>query len=121
MTFYSDMQNVVSEVMSGDFSQGVVKLISVTPGAGPEDNPGQPSELVHLLDAVVSGVSYNFVKRGLAVESDLMVISSVLSNVTPTEKDFIEIDGVRYKIHKDVSVPASGTKVAWKFIVRKGA
>jgi len=44
----------------------------------------------------------------------------VVSGVTPNMRDFIEVDGERLKIVQDISTPAAGVRVVWKFIVRKG-
>lgn len=120
MTFYKDMQNITSDILS-EFQQGSVKLIKITPGSGPADNPGPSTEQEYELNAAVNGVSFKFVSAGFAVESDLQVIASVLEGVTVNPCDQIEIDGLRYKIISDRSTPAAGVKVAWKFIVRKGS
>lgn len=119
MTIYDDFQGLTTELM-GEFKQGSVILVAVAPGTGPADNPGNPTETEYLLKATVKGVSFKYVRQGLAVETDLIVTSAVLSTVTPDKNSFVKIDGVKHKIVQDVSVPAAGTKVAWKFIVRKG-
>jgi len=119
MTIYDDLQSVTSELLE-EFQQGSISLIKLEPGTGPVDNPGPASETAYNLNATVSGVSFKHVANGFAVESDLMVTSAVRSDVTPSEKDFISIDGTLHKIVKDMSAPAAGTKVAWKFIIRKG-
>lgn len=119
MTIYDDLQLVASELLT-EFAQGVVTLIKITPGTGPADNPGPATTVSHPLSAVVKGVSFENVSRGLAVSSDLEVTTAVLDGVTPTEKDFIEIDGTQYKVVQLVNTPAAGTQTVWKFIVRKG-
>ena len=119
MSIYDDLQPVASELL-GEFKQGTVYLIKMTEGNGTPDDPGDPTETKYELDATVKGVSFKYIEQGFALESDLMVTSAVRDDVTPDGDDFIEIDGVRHKIHRDMSVPAAGTKIAWKFIVRKG-
>jgi len=119
MSIYNDLKDVTSEIL-GEFGQGSVNLVQVVAGSGPDDNPGESIKTSIALNAVVSGVSFEYVQNGLATKSDLMVTSAVVDDITPTEKDFIEIDSETYKIVKDVSVPSAGTKCAWKFIVRKG-
>jgi len=119
MTFYDDMQSVATNVHD-DFKQGTVRLVKITSGSGPAYNPGAPTKTYYVLSATVKGVSFLFVQQGFSTETDFEVIASVRSDVTPDLDDFIEIDGVEYKIVKDISVPSAGTKVAWKFIVRKG-
>lgn len=119
MSIYDELTSVVSEVMS-EFKQGSIKLVSITPGTGPADEPGEPTESLTTLDAVARGVSSKYVKDGLALASDLMVSAAVVAGVTPKNSDFIEIDSVRYKIVQIMNLPAAGTKLVWKFIVRKG-
>lgn len=119
MTIYDDLLPVTKEIMS-EFKQGTVNYIQITPGAGSADNPGTPTETFFSLDAVVSGVSFKYVSNGFAVSTDLMVTSATVDGVTVDEKGFIEIDGTRYKIIRDMSAPAAGGNLVWKFIVRKG-
>lgn len=118
-SIYDDIAPVVQEVM-GEFKQGSINLIKITPGNGPADNPGPSTPVSVPLKAVANGVSFKYVKQGLAVDTDIMVSAAPIINQTVSSKDFIEIDSVRYKIVKDLSAPAAGTKLIWKFIVRKG-
>ena len=119
MSIYDDLQVVASEILT-EFKQGAVNLVQTTPGAGPDDNPGAPTLTSYSLNAVVKGVSFKYVSQGLATASDLEVTSAVSSEVTPSEKDFLEIDSVKYKIVQLMNVPGAGTSSVWKFIVRKG-
>lgn len=119
MTFYKNLQKVSNSVLK-NFKQGDVKLIKTTKSTVPADESPVITETVFSLDAAVQGVSSKFVRDGFAIATDLIVTSAVRSDVTPTLEDYIEIDGVRHKIINDMSVPASGVKVAWKFIVRTG-
>ena len=116
---YSELQNVTKEIM-GEFKQGEVRLVKITKGGGPAHNPGPSTKQYYSLNATAKGVSFKYVAQGLAIESDIEVTSSVRNDVEPSDTDIIELDGIEYKIVKDVSVPAIGTKIAWKFIVRKG-
>lgn len=120
MTIYDELQGVASEVL-GEFNQGGISLVKITPGGAPADNPGTPTITVYELEAVARGVSFKYVQSGFAVQSDLQVTAAVLEGVTPNINDFIRIDGTDHKIIEDVSAPAAaGTRAAWKFIVRKG-
>lgn len=119
MTIYDDLAPLVSGIMS-EFKQGTVTLVKIAPAAGPIDNPGNPTETSYTLDAAVSGVNFKYVRDGLAVASDLTVVAAPVAGVTVTEKDFLSIDNVRHKIVHDLSMPAAGTKIVWKFIARKG-
>lgn len=120
MSFYSDMQKVATSVLT-EFKQGAIKLVQFSQSEEwSPDDPDEQTEVIYDLNGTVSGVSYEYLKEGYAVSTDLTVVAAVVDGVTPTENDFVDIDGVRYKIIKDVSVPSAGTKVVWKFIVRKG-
>ncbi|AHJ10701.1 hypothetical protein P106B_18 [Rhizobium phage vB_RglS_P106B] len=119
MGFYDEMQNIASDVLS-EFKQGTINYIKIVPGAGPADDPGPSTPTPYALDAVAKGVSFKFVKDGLALSTDLTVTAAVRSDLVPDMKGFIEIDGVRYKIVQDISTPAAGTRAVWKWIVRKG-
>ncbi len=119
MSIYDELQPIASGLLA-EFKQGVIKLIKVTAGTGPADEPGTPTETTTTLDAVSKGVSFKYVQNGFAVASDLMVTAAVVAGITPDMKDFLEIDSVRYKIIAILPAPAAGTKVVWKFIVRKG-
>lgn len=119
MSIYDDLQDVTTEVLS-EFKQETVQLVKITPGTGPADNPGTPSEVVTDLQAVVRGASYKYQKEGFCVAGDLEMTCAVVPGVTVTINDFIIVDGKRFKILSDISVPASGTRVAWKFLLRRG-
>jgi len=119
MTIYDDLKSAASEIMK-EFGQGGIKIVTLTESSGEVDEPGTPSETETDLDATVRGVSYKYVQNGFALQSDLMVSSSVVDGVSPKISDFIDIDGVRYKIIQIINLPSAGTALIWKFIVRKG-
>jgi hypothetical protein len=120
MTIYDEVRPVIAELM-GEFKQGVIQYIKLTPAAGPQDEPGAPTETAYTLDAVtpVKGASYKFVQSGLAVATDSMVTCSLVAGLTLDMKDFITINGVRFKIIAINPIPLADP-VAWQFIVRKG-
>lgn len=117
MTIYDELKVDSSDLLK-EFNQGIINLINIDLSGTP-DAPIS-SETSVSLNGTVRGVTFEYLKDSFVVASDLIVTIAVVDGVTPTLNDFIEIDGVRYKIVKDVSVPAAGTKVVWKFIVRKG-
>lgn len=119
MTIYDELQPVAAELLK-EFKQGTIQLIQLTPGTGPADNPGPATEVITDLDAVAKGVSFKYVKDGLALSTDLQVTSAIVAGIVPNGRDFITIDGARFKIVEILPVPAAGTRVVWKFIVRKG-
>ena len=126
MSFYDDMQNVASDVLK-EFKQGVIKYVDITPGTGPADEPGEPTENEFTLDGAARGVKYKYVQNGFAVATDLQITASMKaknssgSEVTlnPNMKGFIIVDDVKHKIVKILPKPAAGTTVAFTFIVRK--
>ncbi len=117
--FYDEMQNIAASVL-GEFKQGSIQYVAIIPGNGPVDNPGPSTPQPYDLDAVSKGVSYKYVKDGLALSTDLTVTAAVRVDVVPNMKGFIRIDGVDYKIVQDISTPAAGVRAVWKWIVRKG-
>jgi hypothetical protein len=117
---YDEFQQIARDVMP-EFEQGVITLINITPGGGPADEPGAPTETtVPLPGAVAKGVSFKYVNNTTILATDKMVTAPVVAGVTPGTSGFVTIDGVRHKIIADVSTPGAGTQIVWKFIVRKG-
>lgn len=121
MTLYDEMQNLARDILSDpDFKQSPIRYIAIIPGSGTPDDPGPSTSVPYDLDAVAKGVSYKYVKDGLALSTDKTVTAAIRSDLVPDMKGFIEIDGERYKIVQDITAPAAGTRVVWKWIVRKG-
>lgn len=119
MTLYDDMQGVFAE-LAPEFSQGVIRHIAVTAGAGKPWKPGAASEVATLINGFARGVSSKFIQRGLAQAGDNQVTFPG-GTVTPTLDDYMEVDGVREKIVNIVKKPNAGTAVAWTVITRKGS
>lgn len=115
---YDELQAVAGEIL-GEFKQGAISLVQETPGSGPADDPGEPTVVTTALDAVASGVSWQYQQQGFNTETDLTVTAAVVAGITPSVNDSVTIDGSSYKIVKDISPPAAGTRVVWKFIVRR--
>lgn len=133
MTVFDDAQAIAKEVLGDPELQSgsVVSLVQKTPGTGAADNPGEPTSVtIPLEGAIVIGVPFKYLKGGFnglanrgsdsfVVSTDLLVTAAVVDGITPTKNDFVVIDGIEYKIIEDVSAPAAGTRVVWKFLVRK--
>lgn len=126
MDFYQEMQDVANSVLK-EFKQGNVKLLHYVDEnkTGTLDEPSELTETVYELDATVTGVSYKYLVDNYAVASDLTVTAGVIKGVYPTINDFIEINGERHKIIRDISpapnaVEGSAQPVVWCFICRKG-
>jgi hypothetical protein len=118
MSIYDELQPIARDLL-GEFKQGTIALVSITLGGGPADNPGAPTIVSTALSATARGASRQYVRDGFALATDLEVTAAVVEGITPTLNDFIDIDGERYKIIRDISKPAAGTRVVWKFLVRK--
>lgn len=121
MTLYDDMQGLARDLLSNpDFKQGMIRLVVLTPGTGPVDDPGLPTETVYTLPgAVARGVKFKYVAKGLALATDQQVTASIVDGIPiGTDADFIEIDGLRYKIARLDQKPAAGTPVVVTYIVR---
>lgn len=120
MTFYKEMQNIAKNVLN-EFNQGEIKLVHLTGSADTSpDAPGDMKETVYKLKGSVRGVTFKYLKEGYVTHTDFEVTVGVIPDVQPSENDFLLINNVRYKIIRDISVPANGTRVVWKFLARKG-
>ncbi len=129
MNFYKDLQKVASDVLN-TFNQGDIKLVKFEDvisydedGSVIEptpDNPAEKQEVFYQLKGSVSGVSWKYISSGFATQSDLELTVAVLADKTISIDDYVQIDGVSYKIIEDVSTPSAGVPVVWKFVIRKG-
>ena len=120
MSIYDEMQQVAREILeSDDFKQGSTYLVRVVPGSGPVDDPGPSVETRIKLDGAVRGISWRFVQAGLGVASDLQITHAVVPGIIPAMTDFVESDGVRYKVVQIIARPAAGVTVVYTLIVRR--
>lgn len=123
MSIYTEMQKIADELLSDpEFNQGgpgKIEYVRVVPGSGPVDNPGPSTFVSVAVSGVCRGVSGKYVRDGLAIASDRQVTIPVIASITPNMRDFFDIDGIRHKIVEDISTPAAGVRVVWKFIIRK--
>ncbi len=120
MSIYSELQGVAKNVLK-EFNQGGIKLIHITQATSEyPDEPGETTEKVYDLEGVANGGVFQYEKNGFIATAEKQVTAAVRDDVQPSINDFIEIDGYRYKIVKDLSTPGAGVKVVWKFLVTKG-
>ena len=119
MSIYDDLQAVATELLT-EFDQGDVKLIKVSSNSTAPDDHSVQNETSYDLKAVVKGVSAKYLKEGFASVGDLEMTCAVEENIEPTINDFVVIKDLRYKIVQDFSVPAAGSVVARKFLLRRG-
>ena len=124
MGFYDDMQKIAGSILK-DFKQGSVKLFHYEQkdDSSSLDEPTDLIEKVYDLDATISGVSYKYLINNYAVASDLTITAAVIPGVKISINDFIEVEGEKHKIIRDISAAptaASTQPVVWRFICRKG-
>lgn len=121
---YDEMQTIATEILSDpQFKQEGIKLVKTVPATtGTPQNPGAPTYVKTDLNAVARGAPTKFIMQGFAVAGDILVVIAVVDGlVIDPARDFLEVNGKRYKITKDVSVPSAGTLVSYKFLARYGA
>lgn len=119
MGIYDDLQVVAQDVLQ-EFNQGVIEYGALTSGAGTVDEPGQSAvAYTTLTGAVARGVQFRYVQNGLAVASDKQVTFAVQAGITPAIKDFMKVDGVRFKVKNVVKKPDAGTVIAYTLILER--
>ena len=126
---YTRTQGTASRLL-GKFAQGTVTLTRSTPGTPDPETPWEPAEpttVSYTLSATVKGVSSEYVDGTVILATDLEVTAAVLAtdengaevSIDPDmSTDALSIDGQAVTIVRDVSVPAAGTEVALRWIVR---
>lgn len=119
MSIYSELQKVAGDILT-EFDQKNITLIQKTYDSETPDEPSETSEVRYSLRGVGKGVSQYFEKNGFVANSDAVVTTSVLPNVSPSKDDCLEVNGVVFKILQFEPVPRVGVPCVWKFIVRKG-
>ena len=117
MSIYQRSQATASRLLS-QFSQGVVTYQARVRTGGPDYAP-EYDTVNAPLDAAVKGVGQMFKDSSLINESDLLVTCAVF-DYTPTTEGTVIIDELNYSIVQVTQVPAAGTPVAWKIVVRRG-
>lgn len=118
---YARMQGTASRLMAR-FKQGTVTLTRSVDTGTPIDADAEwlgnaVTTTVYTLDAVVKGVSKEFVDGTTILATDLEVTCAVLA-VVPVMTDKLTIDGTVRTIKKIVQVPAAGVAVAFKLFVQ---
>lgn len=119
MTIYDELLPISKELLK-EFKQGTIKHIKLTAGNGPADDPGAPTEVETDVDAVVKGVSFKYLKDAFATAGDKIITVAPNEEIIISQADYFKIDGERWKIIADISSPGAGTRIVWKYIIRKG-
>ena len=118
-TFYEEMADVASEVLA-EFHQGVIILSKTVPGEPDASTPwipGEPVTVAHTLNATAKPVSEEFINGTTIVATDIEITAAVFG-ADPDPADQMEIDGQPMTIIEVMRIPAAGTVVVWKLIVR---
>lgn len=119
MSIYDEIAPAVAEAFK-IAKQGQVFLITVTPGEGPIDEPDKPTEQQYELDAAARGAQYRYVQAGLADASDKQVTFYANPAIpNPTDKHWLLVDGVRYKVQRVIPKPAAGNPLAFTVFARR--
>jgi hypothetical protein len=116
---YSRIQSTATRMLAR-FAQGAVVLTRTTPGTPDPSTPwipAAPTVATYTLDATVNGVSKEFVDGTTIVATDLEVTAAAFGT-EPGPGDTLSIDGKVVTIVKQMRIPAAGTLVCWKWIVR---
>jgi hypothetical protein len=116
---YSRIQSTASRLLAR-FAQGTVTLTRTTPGTPDPSTPwipAAPTVATYTLDATVAAVGDKFVDGTTILATDRMVTAAAFGT-EPGPGDTLSIDGKVVTIVKQMRVPAAGTLVAWRFIVR---
>ena len=118
MSFYSEMQDIATDLLT-EFDQGTIEYVKMTPGGGPADNPGEPTEVKTGVEGVVKGVSFKYIDGTNILSTDLQLTFAVKVGLVIDYKDYVDIDGTRLKIIKGFNIPPSGITVAQRLILRR--
>lgn len=129
VTFYDEMREMAAELLSpdadGGFGQGVVVLEKLTTAAPSASSPWEKAVTTpesETLKAAVKGVSEMFVgttgdNGAIIVASDREVIASPPA-LEYAPGDRLLIDGKAATVLLYRNLPAAGTRVAVRFIIR---
>lgn len=119
MSIYPDFRETATELLT-EFQQGAIALVQLaapTPGS-PAWQPGTRTPTSRTLVGTVTGVPAKYVDGKRVLASDLFLVAAVLEGVTPSLEDKITLDSKTHQIISLLPVPAVGTAVVWRFIVR---
>lgn len=128
--FYDDMAQMARELLAptseGGLGQGVIELVTYTPGAaGPDpwSPPAEPTRNATVLDGVARGVGKELI--GTPVENGGQIVATdLIATVAPWGGEIdpaqvLEIDGSPVTILSVEDIPAAGTVCAVQMVVRK--
>ena len=117
--FYEEMAGIATELL-GEFSQGTITLSksgTSTPAPNPWEPPVTGDATPYTLKATARPVEEKFVDGTTIFSTDIEVTAAPFGS-DPDPSDAITIDGKAYSIVTVMRIPAAGTVVAWKIVVR---
>lgn len=116
--FYDEMRAVTSDVF-GEFKQGSMQLVRMTrPAGSTPDDPGEAVPTPTDINATARPVSQRYI-NGTHIDGTETEVSMPNDGTEPQMDDFVNIDGVRYKIVRIMRRPAAGTAVSFTLIVKR--
>jgi hypothetical protein len=114
VSIYDRLRTTTTRLMS-TYGQGVVEVGTTTTVDGAEEwLPPTGTTTWEEIDAVVSGVSKEYVDQVNIVASDRQILTQ--AEISPGQ--LIRIDGAVVMVLSVVPIPAAGTPVAVRYIVR---
>lgn len=121
---YDEMAEMAAELLAptsqDGLGQGVIVLSkpgSTTPPANPWEPPIVVEPETHTLKATAKGVSKEFVNGTTILATDIEITAAAFG-ADPDPADTLTIDGKVVTVVKIMRLPAAGTLVAWKWVVR---
>ena len=139
---YAKFQKTATRLI-GKWKQGRVTVVRTTQAEKPDDWPtwepwtGETTTKVYELDAVVKGVSQRLIDGDVVKATDLELTCSHKMTLVETKVgegapvasstpvpfdagllDTLNIDGKPVTIVRDLTVPAAGTPVAHRYVIR---
>lgn len=127
MDAYGDLRGLVADTVA-TWKTGAVTLRRTTTAApDPAEpwTPGAPTTTTYDLDAVVKGVSADYIDGTTVIATDLMVVVSpkardedgAVVDIVPTMADVLLLDGVAKVIKRIQPAPASGPAALFRIFV----
>lgn len=116
--FYTEMQGIASEFIR-EFDMGEIYYVGLTPGGGPPDNPGEPTETTTLIPAVARGVQFKYIDNTNIVASDGQIRMPADLGIVPSIEGYIRIGTTRHRIVQASAIPPAGVPVAYMIIFKR--
>ena len=116
MSIYDRLRPTASRLLR-NFKQGQIQYRYTGEPTGDPWAPVPGAAVTADLDATANGVAQEYVDGSLVLATDLQVTAAVFG-VVPTLSGELLIDGKTMQIVRVIPLPAAGSPVAWRLIVR---